>query len=66
MQEDDTSFQEFTDPSGEVPRLDEHRYTLPPEICRSDRESRAKETFVKRSKIIKEIRNFLDGEDLWK
>ena len=58
--EDDTAFQELTDPSGEVPRTDRYRYTLPSEICRPDHESRkSKETFIKRSQILKEIRNFL-------
>ncbi len=41
-EEDDTSFQELTDPSGEVPRINRYRYTLPSEICRPDHESRVK------------------------
>ena len=38
----DTPFQESPDPSGEVPRTDEHRHTLPPEICGSHHESGSK------------------------
>ena len=38
----DASLQESADPSGEVPRPDKHRYTLPSEICGSDHESGSK------------------------
>ena len=37
--EDDTSLQESSDPSGEVPWTDKYRYSLPSEICRPDHES---------------------------
>ncbi len=36
--ENDYVNQEFTDPSGEIPRTDRYRYSLSSEICRSDHE----------------------------
>ena len=35
----DPALKEPADPSGEIPRADKHRHTLPPEICGSDHES---------------------------
>ena len=54
----------LTDSSGEIPWSDRYGYPLSSEICRSDHEPRrVKDTFIKRSQILKEIRNFLDGRD---
>ncbi len=38
----DSSLQELTDPSGEIPRTDKYRYPLSSEICRPDHESGSK------------------------
>ena len=46
------------------PRNYGYRYALSSEICGSDHESKmSKNTFIKRSQIIKEIRTFLAGRD---
>ena len=53
---------EPADPSGEI-RTDRYRYALSSEICRSIMNQESKNAFIKRSQVIKEIRNFLAGRD---
>ena len=43
-EKNDSVIQEFTDPSGEIPRTDRYRYTLSSEICRPYHESGQQES----------------------
>ena len=58
----DSAVQEPPDPSGKIPWSDKHRPALPSEICGFDYERGRKETFIKRSKIIASVRNYLNSQ----
>ena len=49
--------------AGKIPRPDQHRPALPPALRRPDRQpGGARDVFVKRSQIIRELRSFLDSK----